>query len=109
MELMTLSHGIASVDKFHQLAIEAGFEEDFLLHFGRKILPSTNMEDIEFWIGLVQRKLSAAFHRESVTMDEQTFRDEVSPVICEISFHLFVQMLEESQDARLLQLQLIGV
>lgn len=77
VELMTLSHNLVSVDKFHQLASDAGFEEDFLLHFGRKIFPCSNMEDLEFWIGLVQKKLSAAFHRESVIIDKQIFHDKV--------------------------------
>lgn len=67
IELMTIAHDLVSVDKLHQLATGAGFEERFLSHFGSKVLPSKNIEDIEFWIGLVQRKLSVAFQRESVT------------------------------------------
>ncbi|KAK6148832.1 hypothetical protein DH2020_016357 [Rehmannia glutinosa] len=66
IELMIMAHDLVSVDKLHHLANEAGFEEQFLSHFGSKVLPSTNVEDIEFWIGLVQRKLSVAFERESV-------------------------------------------
>ncbi|KAL3528717.1 hypothetical protein ACH5RR_008039 [Cinchona calisaya] len=77
VELMTLSDSLVSVDKLHQLACEAGYEEDFLSHFGRKILPCKNMENIEFWIGLVQKKLSVAFHRESVITNKHKFHDKV--------------------------------
>ncbi|XP_074329897.1 uncharacterized protein LOC141667351 isoform X2 [Apium graveolens] len=73
VKLMNLSHSLVSVDKLHHLASEAGFEEDFLLHFGSKILPSKNTENIEFWIGLVRAKLSEAFHRESVISGKQAF------------------------------------
>lgn len=78
VELMNLSHRLVSIDKLHYLATEAGFEEDFLIHFGRKVLPSNNIEDVEFWIGLVQRKLSNAFHRENVIADKHNFHDKVS-------------------------------
>ncbi|XP_073152496.1 uncharacterized protein [Henckelia pumila] len=67
IELITTTHDLVSVDKLYHLATKAGFEEDFLSHFGGKILPSKNVEDLEFWIGLVQRKLFTAFRRESVT------------------------------------------
>ncbi|CAK9174566.1 unnamed protein product [Ilex paraguariensis] len=77
VELLNFSHSLVSVDKLHQLASEAGFEEDFLSHFGTRILPNENIEDVEFWIGLVQRKLSKAFHRESVISDKHTFSDKV--------------------------------
>nr|XP_016466803.1 PREDICTED: uncharacterized protein LOC107789494 isoform X1 [Nicotiana tabacum] len=77
VELMNLSHRLVSVDKLHYLATEAGFEEDFLFHFGRKVLPSNSIEDVEFWIGLVQRKLSNAFHRENVITDKHTFHEKV--------------------------------
>lgn len=77
VELRDLSCDLVSVDKLHQLAIEAGFEEDFLSHFGKKVIPSKNIEDVEFWIGLVQDKLSLAFHRESVITPNQTFIDKV--------------------------------
>uniref|UniRef100_A0A166ELT7 Uncharacterized protein n=1 Tax=Daucus carota subsp. sativus TaxID=79200 RepID=A0A166ELT7_DAUCS len=62
--------------QLHHLAREAGFEEDFLLHFGSKILPSKNTENMEFWIGLVRAKLSEAFHRESVISGKQAFCDK---------------------------------
>lgn len=74
---MNLSHSLVSVDKLHHLASEAGFEEDFLLHFGRKVLPCKDTEDMEFWIGLIQKKLSAAFHRESVLTHKHTFHNKV--------------------------------
>ncbi|KAK4375413.1 hypothetical protein RND71_006090 [Anisodus tanguticus] len=77
VELMNFSHRLVSVDKLHYLATEAGFEEDFLFHFGRKVLPSNSIEDVEFWIGLVQTKLSNAFHRENVIADKHTFHDKV--------------------------------
>lgn len=67
IELMTMSHSLVPLEKLHHLATEAGFEDNFLSHFGSKILPSKNVEDTEFWIGLIQRKLSTALHRESVT------------------------------------------
>ncbi|KAH6781388.1 hypothetical protein C2S51_006681 [Perilla frutescens var. frutescens] len=66
-ELMDATSSLVSLDKLHSLATEAGFEEDFLSYFGSKIVPNKNVEDVEFWICLVQRKLSTAFHRESVT------------------------------------------
>ncbi|KAG8379984.1 hypothetical protein BUALT_Bualt07G0146500 [Buddleja alternifolia] len=77
IELMTMAHDLISIDKLHHLATEAGFEEDFLAHFGRKILPSKNIEDIEFWIGLVQRKLSVAFQRESVLKSKHNLSDKI--------------------------------
>ncbi|CAL5443923.1 unnamed protein product [Camellia sinensis] len=55
IELMNFSHDLVSVDKLHSLATEAGFEEDFLLHFGKKVLPSKNIEEVEFWIGLFRK------------------------------------------------------
>ncbi|KAJ0698196.1 hypothetical protein HanLR1_Chr10g0377451 [Helianthus annuus] len=76
VELMDLSCSLVTVDKLHHLAIEAGFEYDFLLHFGKKVLPNKNVEDVEFWIGLVQKKLLLAFHRESVITGKQTFNDK---------------------------------
>ncbi|KAA8541765.1 hypothetical protein F0562_022917 [Nyssa sinensis] len=76
IELMNLSYSLVSVDKLHHLATEAGFEEDFLSHFGTKVLPCKNSEEIEFWIGLVQKKLSVALHRESVISGKHTFCDK---------------------------------
>lgn len=66
VELMNLSHSIVSVDKLHQLATEAGFELDFLSHFGAKILSSKKSDELEFWIGLALRKLSVAFCKETM-------------------------------------------
>nr|XP_043616392.1 uncharacterized protein LOC122588349 [Erigeron canadensis] len=77
VKLRDLSRDLVSVDKLHQLAIEAGFEQDFLLHFGKKVLPSNNIEDVEFWIGLMKEKLSLAFNRENVITPNQTFNDKV--------------------------------
>ncbi|KAI3521569.1 hypothetical protein L1887_11040 [Cichorium endivia] len=77
IDLRDLSRDLVSVDKLHDLAIDAGFEEDFLSHFGKKVLPSKNIEDVEFWIGLVKKKLSLAFHRESVIKPDENFIDNV--------------------------------
>ncbi|KAK4428126.1 hypothetical protein Salat_1581600 [Sesamum alatum] len=77
IELMNMAHDQVTVGKLHHLAIEAGFEEDFLSHFGSKVLPSKTIEDIEFWIGLVQEKLSAAFRRESVIKARDDLSDKV--------------------------------
>ncbi|WCJ40823.1 LETM1-like protein [Euphorbia peplus] len=68
VELMDLSHSLVEVNKLHQLATEAGFELDFLSHFGGKVLPCNEIEEVEFWIGLAQQKLSAAFLKESVAV-----------------------------------------
>lgn len=64
VELMDLSHSIVSVERLHHLATEAGFELDFLSHFGKKVLLSNKGEEVEFWIGLAYEKLSSAFHKE---------------------------------------------
>lgn len=77
VELMDLSCSLVTVDKLHHLALEAGFEDDFLFHFGKKVLPNKNIEDVEFWIGLVQKKLLVAFHRENVVTGKLTFSDKI--------------------------------
>ncbi|XP_073299314.1 uncharacterized protein [Primulina huaijiensis] len=77
IELITTTRDLVSVDKLYHLATKAGFEEDFLTHFGGKILPSKNVEDLEFWIGLVQRKLFTAFRRESVTKGKHILSNKV--------------------------------
>jgi hypothetical protein len=66
LELMDLLYSLVSVDKLHHLATEAGFEMDFLAHFGTKIFPSKRSEELEFWIGLAQKKLSVAFYKENL-------------------------------------------
>ena len=81
VQLRDLACDLVSVDKFHQLSIEAGFEDDFLSHCGKKVIPSKSIEDVEFWIGLVQEKLSVAFHRESVITPNQTSFDKVRQAI----------------------------
>lgn len=81
VKFMDLSHGLVSVEKLHQLVTEAGFELDFLSHFGTKILPNKKSEDLEFWIGLAQKKLSIAFHKETMNSGGQTFPDKV---ICHV-------------------------
>ncbi|KAK8581207.1 hypothetical protein V6N12_071442 [Hibiscus sabdariffa] len=77
VELMNLSHGIVSVDKLHQLATEAGFETHFLSHFGAKVLSSKKNDEIEFWIGLAQRKLSVAFTKETMIPGKLAFNSKV--------------------------------
>ncbi|XP_048129548.1 uncharacterized protein LOC115737430 isoform X2 [Rhodamnia argentea] len=77
LELMELSRGLVSVEKGHQLATEAGFELDFLTHFGRKFLPSEESEELEFWIGLAQKKLSLAFQKEPLVSCMEDSRDKV--------------------------------
>ncbi|KAH9714216.1 LETM1 domain-containing protein [Citrus sinensis] len=77
IELMNISYSFVSVDKLHQLATEAGFEPDFLSHFGKKVLPCNNVEELEFWIGLAQKKLLVAFHRESVLLETKTLHEKV--------------------------------
>lgn len=80
IELMTMASDLVSLEKLHSLATEAGFEEDFLSHFGSRVLPSKNSDDIEFWVGLVHRKLSVALERESVTKGRHDLSDKVFPV-----------------------------
>ncbi|KAF2323446.1 hypothetical protein GH714_035488 [Hevea brasiliensis] len=77
VELMDLSYSLVEVEKLHQLATEAGFELNFLSHFGAKILPCNNIEELEFWIGLAQRKLSAAFCREMVVKGIENSNEKV--------------------------------
>ncbi|XP_071715100.1 uncharacterized protein [Rutidosis leptorrhynchoides] len=81
VELMDLSCSLVTVNKLHHLALEAGFEGDFLLHFGKKVLPNKNIEDVEFWIGLVQKKLLVAFHRESVITHKLAISDKIEETI----------------------------
>ncbi|KAF2301177.1 hypothetical protein GH714_020665 [Hevea brasiliensis] len=77
VELMVLSHSLVEVDKLHQLATEAGFELNFLSHFGAKVLPCNKIEELEFWIGLAQRKLSVAFSREMVVRGTENSHEKV--------------------------------
>ncbi|XP_050382337.1 uncharacterized protein LOC126799222 isoform X2 [Argentina anserina] len=77
VELMDLSHSLVSVERLHPLAIEAGFELDFLSHFGRKVLLSSKGEEVEFWIGLAYGKLSSAFHNECTIPGKQKLLDKV--------------------------------
>ncbi|KAM2993925.1 hypothetical protein FF2_045964 [Malus domestica] len=65
------------VERLHKLATEAGFEVDFLSHFGRKVLLSNKSEEVEFWIGLAHKKLSTAFSKERVIPGKQNFHDKV--------------------------------
>lgn len=78
VKLMDYSLDLASVDKLHHLATEAGFELDFLSHFGRKILPSEKIEDLEFWIELAHKKLLKAFHEESIISNNGNLQYTVS-------------------------------
>lgn len=78
LELMDLSHSIVSVDKLHHLATEAGFELDFLAHFGTKVFPSKRSEELEFWIGLAQKKLSVAFYKENLLSQDKVDSEIIS-------------------------------
>ncbi|KAH7565269.1 hypothetical protein JRO89_XS09G0177600 [Xanthoceras sorbifolium] len=77
IELMNVCCGLVSMDKLHHLATEAGFELEFLFQFGRKVLPNKNPEELEFWIGLAQKKLSVAFQRETVFLGTQNLHEKV--------------------------------
>ena len=77
-DLMDATNSLVTLDKLHSLAAEAGFEEDFLSYFGSRILPHKNVEDVEFWICLVHRKLCAAFRRESVASNTRILTNEVT-------------------------------
>ncbi|XP_020225361.1 uncharacterized protein LOC109807252 isoform X2 [Cajanus cajan] len=77
VKLMDFSLSLASLDKLHQLATEAGFELNFLSHFGGKVFPSDKTEDLEFWIGLAHRKLLKAFSEESMTSKKQNFQQKI--------------------------------
>lgn len=78
VKLMDHSLDLATLDKLHHLATEAGFEPDFLLHFGKRILPSEKIEDLEFWIGLAHKKLVNAFHEESIISNMQNLQYKVN-------------------------------
>ncbi|XP_059458342.1 uncharacterized protein LOC132187939 [Corylus avellana] len=78
LELMDLSYSLVSVDKLHHLATEAGFEMDFLAHFGTKIFPSRRSEELEFWIGLAQKKLKAAFYKEHLFSHDKVKADKLA-------------------------------
>ncbi|KAI9159732.1 hypothetical protein LWI28_001369 [Acer negundo] len=77
IELMNVCCDLVSMDKLHHLATEAGFELEFLFQFGRKVLPNKNTEELEFWIGLAQKKLSAAFQKETVLTGTQNLHEKV--------------------------------
>ncbi|OVA08574.1 LETM1-like [Macleaya cordata] len=73
--LMDLSHKLVALDKLHSLASEAGLEQEFLAHFGAKVVLNNTSQEVVFWIALVQKKLVLAFHRESVLSDMQAFHN----------------------------------
>ncbi|KAJ0074990.1 hypothetical protein Patl1_34217 [Pistacia atlantica] len=77
VELMNISGSFVPVDKLHQLATEAGFEPDFLSHFGKKVLLDENTEELEFWMGLAQKKLSIAFYREGLLCGTKNLHEKV--------------------------------
>ncbi|XP_017407336.1 uncharacterized protein LOC108320429 isoform X2 [Vigna angularis] len=77
VKLMDFSPNLASMDKLHQLATEAGFEQCFLYHFGGKVFPSEKTEDLEFWIGLAHKKLLKAFNEESISLKKQNFQQKI--------------------------------
>ena len=77
VELMDLSHSLVPVDKLHQLVTEAGFEMDLLTHFGTKVFPSKGSVELEFWIGLAEKKLSVAFQKENMFSGRKIFHNKV--------------------------------
>ena len=77
VQFLDHAYSLVSVEKLHQLATKAGFELDFLDHFGRKVVPSKKSEELEFWIGLAQKKLSIAFHKETLISEGHTFPHKV--------------------------------
>ncbi|GFZ04186.1 hypothetical protein Acr_16g0008100 [Actinidia rufa] len=74
---------LGAVHKLHSLATEAGFEEDFLLHFGTKILPGKNIEEVEFWIGYLKRFTAidaVTWNAEFSSLSEhQLFMEQFNP------------------------------
>ena len=80
VKLMDFSLKLASLYKLQQLATEAGFESNFLSHFGKKILPSEEVEDLEFWIGLAHKKLLKDFREESIISGNQNLHYKVIPL-----------------------------
>jgi hypothetical protein len=97
VELMDLSHSLVSVERLYHLATEAGFELDFLSHFGRKVLLSNKGEEVEFWIGLAYEKLSTAFHKEGAIPGKQNFHDKVNFMIHETIFLRFQGLRDFNQ------------
>ncbi|KAK7294238.1 hypothetical protein RJT34_17125 [Clitoria ternatea] len=77
IKLMDFSLNLASVDKLHKLATEAGFKLNFLSHFGGKVFPSEKTEDLEFWIGLAYKKLLKAFCEENMVSSKQNFQQKI--------------------------------
>ncbi|KAL6006130.1 hypothetical protein ACLOJK_040176 [Asimina triloba] len=69
--LMDTLSNLVSMDKLHRLSSAAGFEHDFLAHFGEKTIFHDANKDVVFWLSLVQRKLIAAFEREGVVASLQ--------------------------------------
>ncbi|XP_073115236.1 uncharacterized protein [Elaeis guineensis] len=74
-ELMDALHGSSSIGKLHCLATNAGFENEFLSHFGPKVLHCDTRGEIMFWMRLLEVKLVAAFDRESVITNLRSFCD----------------------------------
>ncbi|XP_038988031.1 uncharacterized protein LOC120112535 [Phoenix dactylifera] len=65
-ELMDTLHGSSSIGKLHRSATNAGFENEFLSHFGPKVLHHDTRGEVMFWMRLLEVKLVAAFSRENV-------------------------------------------
>ena len=61
-ELMDVLLGLVSMDKLHKFASKAGFEHEFLAHFGSNVLlyHDTSCE-VVFWVSMAWRKLIFAF------------------------------------------------
>ncbi|KAF6163445.1 hypothetical protein GIB67_029294 [Kingdonia uniflora] len=74
-ELMDLSYSLVSMDRLHSLASKAGVEQEFLAHFGSKVLPNKEIREVAFWIGLVYKRLCVAFRRESFISSREGFNN----------------------------------
>ncbi|KAF6137626.1 hypothetical protein GIB67_036209 [Kingdonia uniflora] len=74
-ELMDLSYSLVSMDRLHSLASKAGVEQEFLAHFGSKVLPNKESREVAFWIGLVYKRLCVAFRIESFISSREGFNN----------------------------------
>lgn len=74
-ELMELLLGFGSMDKLHTFASKAGFEQEFLAHFGSKLLNHKTSSEVVFLVSMAWRKLVVAFQREGVVAKLQIFHN----------------------------------
>ncbi|KAG9449181.1 hypothetical protein H6P81_009146 [Aristolochia fimbriata] len=74
-KFMNLLQDLFPLDKLHKLASVAGFEHEFLIHYGSNAPYCDASEDGLFWMGLVHRKLILAFQREGLVANLEDFYD----------------------------------